>query len=302
MKVVGLNTIVENISKMLTRLIGEDIDMRLVMAESTGSVKVDVGQIEQVLMNLVVNARDAMPDGGKLTIETSQVELDEEYSFKHHSVKPGMYTALTVTDTGKGMSTDVLEKIFEPFYTTKKRDKGTGLGLATVYGIVRQHNGHIYVYSEPEKGTTFKVYLPLTEEGIQKEEASKESHIMPLGDETLMIVDDDDAIRRLIKDTLEPLGYNVIEAGSGEDALAVMRRTEEKIDLVLTDLIMPGMNGQELIDILETEQSGIKSILMSGYTNDIVTERGDMKPGGNFVNKPLLPVALANKIRDVLEA
>jgi len=292
MRVANLNTVVENISKMLGRLIGENIEMRLLLAESIGNIRVDVGQIEQVIMNLVVNARDAMPEGGQLTIETSKVELDERYTAVHHGVEPGIYDALTVTDTGKGMTPEVQEKIFEPFFTTKKRGKGTGLGLSTVYGIIRQHNGHIYVYSEPDKGTTFKIYIPVAAESVE-EPAIRDSRVMPPGTETIMVVDDDDAIRRLIRDTLEPLGYNILEAGSGEDALAVISRSEMPVDLVLTDLIMPGMNGQELIETIR---------LMSGYTDDIVAQRGGIKPGDNFINKPLLPITLANKVREALDA
>ena len=300
MRVVNLNTVVENISKMLGRLIGEDIEMQMKLAESIKNVKADLGQIEQVIMNLVINARDAMPGGGRLTIETGQVELDEQYSAAHHEVEPGMYTVLTVTDTGKGMSQEVQDKIFEPFFTTKKREKGTGLGLAMVYGIVRQHNGHIYVYSEPEKGTTFKIYLPVDLSSAE-ELGGRDTGKMPLGNETVLVVDDDDAIRRLVKDTLEPLGYNLLEAGSGEDALAVMKRSEEKVDMVLTDLIMPGMNGHELLDIIRQVQPDIKSILMSGYTDDIVVHCGDISSGVNFINKPLLPVFLSNKVREVLD-
>ncbi|MCL7487855.1 MAG: ATP-binding protein [Desulfobulbaceae bacterium] len=300
MKVVSLNTIVENISKMLGRLIGEDVEMRLVLTESIPNIKVDAGQVEQVIMNLVINAREAMVGGGHLTIETGRVELDEKYTAVHHGVEPGMYAVLTVTDTGKGMSPEVREKIFEPFYTTKQRDKGTGLGLATVYGIVRQHKGHIYVYSEPEKGTTFKIYLPAAEGSVEPLE-KEDVRVMPPGTEAIMVVDDDAAIRRLVRDTLEPLGYSVLEAGSGNDALAVLGRSEEKVDLVLTDLIMPGMNGRELIETIMRDQPGIKAILMSGYTDDIVAHQDDLKPGVIFISKPLLPISLAKKVRQMLD-
>jgi signal transduction histidine kinase/ActR/RegA family two-component response regulator len=301
MEVASLNAIVENVSRMLSRLIGEDIEMQLGLAGSVGNVKVDIGQIEQVVMNLAINARDAMPNGGQLNIQTGQVELGGQYAVKPPDVKAGMYALLTVTDNGIGMTQDVQEKIFEPFFTTKKRGKGTGLGLATVYGIVRQHNGHIYVYSEPEKGTTFKIYLPVVEQPTE-EIGRKEIRTMPLGSETLLIVDDDAAIRRVIYDTLEPLGYSLLEAGSGEDALALLDRTKDKIDLVLTDLIMPGINGQELIKTLQKEQPEIKFILMSGYTDDIVADRGVFEQGVEFINKPLLPMSLTNKIRQVLDA
>jgi len=300
MKVVSLNMVVENISKMLRRLIGEDIELQLKFVESAGNIKADSGQIEQVIMNLVINARDAMPGGGNLTIETAQVELDEQYAAVHSEVEPGMYTVLIVTDSGKGMSQEEQEKIFEPFFTTKKRGKGTGLGLATVYGIVRQHNGHIYVYSELGKGTTFKIYLPL-DPGSAEEIGRRETRTMPPGNETILIVDDDFSVRHLVQDTLEPLGYNILEAGSGEDALAVIKRSEEKVDMVVTDLIMPGMNGQELLENIRTILPDIKSILMSGYTDDIVNQNGiDFET--NFINKPVLPVFLANKVREILDA
>jgi len=300
MKVVSLNSTVEDISRLLVRIIGEDVVMKVELTGSVGNVKIDIGQIEQVVMNLVINARDSMPKGGQLIIKTAQVELDRQYTAIHHGVEPGAYAVLTVSDTGKGMSPEVQEKIFEPFFTTKKRGKGTGLGLATVYGIVRQHKGHIYVYSEPDKGTTFKIYLPVVEQSLD-ETGSKESLTMPLGTESILIVDDDAGIRSLINDSLEPLGYTLLEAGSGEDALAVVKRTKAKIDLVLTDLIMPGMNGQELIEIIMQEQPEIKFILMSGYTDDIVSQRGDLKPWVCFINKPLLPISLANTIRNVLD-
>ena len=300
MKVVSLNGTVEDISRLLVRIIGEDVVMKVELTGSVGNVKIDIGQIEQVVMNLVINARDAMPNGGQLIIKTAQLELDKQYTANHHGVEPGTYAVLTVSDTGKGMSTEVQEKIFEPFFTTKKRGKGTGLGLATVYGIVRQHNGHIYVYSEPDKGTTFKIYLPVIEQSVEKI-SRKESLTMPPGTESILIVDDDAGIRSLINDSLEPLGYTLFEAGSGEDALAVLKRTKVKVDLVLTDLIMPGMNGQELIEIIMQKQPEIKFILMSGYTDDIVSQRGDLKPWVSFINKPLLPISLANTIRDVLD-
>lgn len=300
MKVVSLNMVVENISKMLRRLIGEDIELQLKLVESVGNIKADAGQIEQVIMNLVVNAKDAMPGGGNLTIETAQVELDGQYSAVHGEVEPGIYNVLIVTDSGEGMSQEEQEKIFEPFFTTKKKGKGTGLGLATVYGIVRQHNGHIYVYSELGKGTTFKIYLPL-DPGSEEEIDRRETRTMPLGNETILIVDDDFSVRHLVLDTLEPLGYNILEAGSGEDALAVIKRSGEKVDMVVTDLIMPGMNGKELLENIRTILPDIKTILMSGYTDDIINRNGD-DIEINFVNKPIQPVFLANKVREILDA
>jgi signal transduction histidine kinase/ActR/RegA family two-component response regulator len=301
MKVTSLNEIVGNISKMLGRLIREDISMHISVGESIGRVRVDVGQVEQVIMNLVINARDAMPEGGELSVETGLITLDEKYTATHTGVKPGTYAVMTVTDTGEGMTREVQEKIFEPFFTTKKLGKGTGLGLATVYGIVKQHEGHIYVYSEPGRGTTFKIYFPVVSGAVDEMRPARELKTMPRGTETIMVVDDDAAIRRLVRDALEPLGYDIIEAGSGEDALALFSRTEDRISLVLSDLVMAGINGQEMIEILTQDHPEVKTILMSGYTDNIIVQHGVLKPGVIFLNKPILPVALANKIREVLD-
>ncbi|MFZ5798923.1 MAG: ATP-binding protein [Thermodesulfobacteriota bacterium] len=298
--VVNPNDIVSDISRMLTRLIGEDVRMDIAMAENIGNIRADTGQIQQVIMNLVINARDAMPDGGNLTIETGQIELDEKYAASRPGVHPGLYAMITVTDTGIGMTPEVREEIFEPFFTTKKRGEGTGLGLSTVYGIVKQHDGHIYVYSEPGRGTTFKIYLPITD-GTADELGAPEHRSMPPGNETILLVDDDASIRRLLRDTLEPLGYDLIEATDGEHALALLEQVEKEIHLVLTDLIMPGMNGRELLDAVKTLRPEIKSILMSGYTDNILLRHQVFRPGVVFLNKPLLPIALANKIRDVLD-
>ncbi|MDW7773479.1 MAG: ATP-binding protein [Desulfobulbaceae bacterium] len=301
MKVAGINDIIVNLSKMIRRLIGENIEIHFSLGESIGSVKVDVGQVEQVLMNLVINARDAMPGGGKLTIETREVLLDEQYAASHAEVKPGRYAMLSVMDTGEGMSKEVREKIFEPFFTTKTRDKGTGLGLATVFGIVKQHEGHIYVYSEPGRGSTFKIYFPVVGEDLAEKGVPGEFTDMAQGSELVMVVDDDPAIRRLVRDTLEPLGYSIIEAGSGEDALSLFKRTREKIHLVLSDLIMPGMNGQEMLEQIERDHPDVKVILMSGYTDNIIVDHGVLKPDVNFISKPLLPVTLTKRIREVLD-
>ena len=300
MKIVNPNTIVQDISRMLGRLIGEDIRMQISLAEPLGNIRADAGQIQQVIMNLVVNARDAMPRGGNLTIETGRIELDERYAARRAGVRPGLYAMITVTDTGIGMPPKVREQVFEPFFTTKPRGEGTGLGLSTVYGIVSQHHGHIYVYSEPDRGTTFKIYLPLVG-GNAEELAIQDTRSMPLGSETILIVDDDASIRCLIRDTLEPLGYDLIEAGSAEDALAHLERNARPIHLVLTDLIMPGMNGRELIEIIGTRRPHSKSILMSGYTDNILRRHEVFRPGVNFINKPLLPIALANRVREVLD-
>jgi len=299
-KVTNLNTIVNDIGKMLGRLIGEDVHMDIITADDIGNIKADIGQIEQVLMNLVVNARDAMPCGGRLTIETGEIYLDERYARSHKGVKEGTYGVLTVTDTGEGMSQEVQQEIFEPFFTTKEMGKGTGLGLSTVYGIVKQHQGHIFVYSESGHGTTFKIYLPVVEEPLEKREFAAMT-TMPKGTETILVVDDDASIRQLVIDTLEPLGYKVMSATCGENALSVLRSTEGKIDLLLSDVIMPGMNGRDLIEIVLADNPGVKTVLMSGYTDNIIADRDSLLKEIVFINKPLLPLALAGRIRSVLD-
>jgi signal transduction histidine kinase len=300
-KVTNLNTIVTDMGKMLGRLIGEDLHMDIITADNIGNIKADIGQIEQILMNLVVNARDAMPCGGRLTVETGEIYLDEKYVQSHKGVKEGTNVVLTVTDTGEGMSPEVQEEIFEPFFTTKEMGKGTGLGLSTVYGIVKQHQGHIFVYSELGHGTTFKIYLPVVDEPLEKREFGAVT-AMPRGTETILVVDDDASIRKLVVDTLEPLGYKVMSAACGEDALTVYRSAGGKVDLLLSDVIMPGMNGRELIEIVLNENPGVKTVLMSGYTDSIISERDTLLKDTVFINKPLLPLSLAGRIRAVLDS
>ena len=301
MNVTNLNIIVDDMGKMLERLIGEDLKMDIITTDKIGYIKADIGQIEQVLMNLVVNARDAMPSGGNLTIETGEIFLDENYVEYHKGVEVGTYAVLTVTDTGEGMSQEVQEEIFEPFYTTKETGKGTGLGLSTVYGIVKQHHGHIFVYSEPGYGTVFKIYLPVVDELFQKREFVKMSS-MPQGTETILVVDDDVSIRKLVLDTLEPLGYTILEASSGDEALKVCKALKEDIDLLLSDVIMPGMNGRELIEIVLKESPNIKTVLMSGYADKVIADKDFLEHGTVFINKPLLPISLAASLRSVLDS
>ena len=300
MRVTNLNLIVEDMTKMLSRLIGEDIVMKTFLSANIHNIMADAGQIGQVLMNLVVNARDAMQSGGRLTIETGDIYIDEKYAAKRGYFKAGHYSMLSVTDTGKGMSPELREKIFEPFFTTKGPGKGTGLGLSTVYGIVKQHNGYIHVYSELEHGTCFKIYLPIVS-GEVDERDLRENINMASGDETILVVDDDESIRTMILDTLQPLGYNVLTAASGTEALDLSRSSQEHIDLVLSDVIMPGMNGRQLVDAIRQEQPGIKTMLMSGYTDNVIAQHGVLQEGYILVNKPLLPIFLANKIREVLD-
>lgn len=300
MKVTNLNIIVEDMTKMLSRLIGEDIILKTFLSADIRNIMADASQIGQVLMNLVVNARDAMPGGGRLTIETGDIYIDEGYAAKRGYFKAGHYSMLSVTDTGKGMSPELREKIFEPFFTTKGPSKGTGLGLSTVYGIVKQHNGYIHVYSEPDHGTCFKIYLPIVS-GEVAERDLRESINMARGSETILIVDDDESIHAMILDTLQPLGYNILTAASGTEALELSRSTPQTIDLILSDVIMPGMNGRQLADAIGKEQPGIKTILMSGYTDNVIAQHGVLQQGYTLVSKPLLPISLANKIREVLD-
>jgi two-component system cell cycle sensor histidine kinase/response regulator CckA len=260
----------------------------------------DSGQIEQILMNLAVNARDAMPNGGSLIIETKEVFLDNAFTIRREGLKPGSYIMLAVTDTGEGMTQEVQKKIFEPFFTTKKLGKGTGLGLATIFGIVKQHNGYIYVYSEPGSGSTFRIYFPLADEA--KEESSwKKQMSMPHGRERILVVDDAPSICMLVTDALQPLGYQVLEAHSAKDAIEIARSKEEKIDLLLTDVIMPEMNGKELADELKESRPDMKVIFMSGYTNNVILQERIMESGLMLINKPLIPNVLARKLREVLD-
>jgi signal transduction histidine kinase/CheY-like chemotaxis protein len=298
MKVVNLNAIVENMSKILNRIIGEDILLEINTRTDVKNVKADAGQMEQVLMNLVVNARDAMPNGGRLTIETGNVELDEEYARSHEGIKPGAYVMLAVNDTGIGMSHEVQDRIFEPFFTTKGA-KGTGLGLSTIYGIIKQHEGNIFVYSEPNVGSTFKIYLPATGEAVETV-VTEELDVMLHGTETILVVEDEPSILRLVVDTLQPLGYKLLEASNGPEALRISESTEGEIDLLLTDVIMPEMNGKELAEIIKKNRPSIKILFMSGYTDETVVHHYIMDSTMNFLQKPLTPKKLVSKLNAVL--
>jgi signal transduction histidine kinase/CheY-like chemotaxis protein len=300
MKVTNLNIIVEDMSKMLSRLIGEDIQIKTFLSARVGNIIADVSQIGQILMNLVVNARDAMPHGGLLTIETGDIYIDQKYARKRKLFKSGHYSMLTVTDTGVGISPELREKIFEPFFTTKEVGKGTGLGLATVYGIVKQHNGHIHVYSEVNHGSCFKIYFPIVEKEI--EETALQGNVeLSGGRETILVVDDDESIRAMILDTLQPLGYTALEAASAAEAIELSESYPEKIDMILSDVIMPGMNGPQLVDVVMQQRPGIRAILMSGYTDNAIVHNQITQKNHTLLNKPILPIALAGKIRNVLD-
>jgi len=298
--VVDVRAIVENMAKMLRRVIGEDVALTLQIRDQVSAVLADPGHIEQIIMNLAVNARDAMPQGGTLNIQVSDVELDESYAKTHLDVASGQHVMLMVRDSGLGMSPDVQARIFEPFYTTKKVGQGTGLGLSTVYGIVKQMSGHIYVYSEEGRGTVFKIYFPAC--GVRSLEATDKKMAEPRGgNETILVVEDDDSILRLIISTLEPLGYKVLAAASGYDALQLAAQTGIPVDLLLTDVVMPGMGGRELADIMFKKYPCMRVIFMSGYTDETLILQGIEQQPGAFIQKPLSPKSLAGKVRDVLD-
>jgi len=301
-RVLDLNVVVNNLNQMLRRLIGEDIVLSFQAANPLGYIKADLGQIEQILMNLVVNARDAMPKGGTIAIATSLVELDEAYLDSHFSVRPGRYVLLSVSDTGCGMDEKTLSHIFEPFFTTKGPGQGTGLGLSTVYGIVKQSDGYIWVYSELEKGTTFKLYFPLHEEGAPVlSEWSAE--VQPVGGtETVLVVEDDESLRKLTAALLESTGYRVLEADNGETAINLVEKWAESIDLLLTDVLMPVMSGVDLSARLRKLRPDLKVLLMSGYAGDLIARHRGIEPDILLIEKPFTRHGLLSKIRSVLNS
>ena len=301
MKVVDLNDVIRGLAKMLTRMIGEDMPLEVRTGATASFVRADEGQIEQVLMNLAVNARDAMPSGGRLVIETADANPDDAVLKSQGVADPGQYVMLSVTDSGAGMSAEVRERIFEPFFTTKELGRGTGLGLATVYGIVKQHGGHIIVDSEPGKGTIFRILLPLTA-GPGPQQAAEPSGPLPEGTETLLVVEDDELVRGLIDEVLAPLGYRVLTTASGDDALKTSDSFPGHVDLLLTDVVMPGMNGRQLAEVMRTRRPGIKVLFMSGYTQDALSTQGILEPGVALIHKPLRAGTLARQIRQVLDS
>ena len=298
--IMSLNETVRDMDRMLRRIIGEDIELSAILAPDLGLVEADQGQMEQVIMNLVVNARDAMPRGGKITIETVNVELDEVYASSHISVIPGTYVMMSVNDTGVGMTKEVQEHVFEPFFTTKDIGKGTGLGLSTVYGIVKQSKGNIWVYSELEKGTTFKVYLPRTERVISEKEKKDKKEGALTGSETILIVEDDEMVRKFAEKVLKRYGYRVLISSNGEEAIRIAGEYEGPIDLMLMDVVMPGMSGQEIEERLRTSRPDIKVLYMSGYTDDAIVHHGILDKGKMFLQKPFTVNALGRKVREAL--
>jgi len=300
-EVLDLNVVVAEMDKMLRRLIGEHIALVAVLAPDLGRVRADPNQIEQVIVNLAVNARDAMPDGGKLTVETANVDLDDAFAQAHLGSVPGSYALLAVTDTGAGMDATVRAHLFEPFFTTKEVGKGTGLGLATVYGIVKQSGGYISVYSEPGRGSSFKIYLPRIATPADAPPGPQKSGPAP-GSETVLVVEDEAAVLTLSRRALEAQGYVVLAASDPAAALRVVERHGGMIHLLLTDVVMPGLSGRELADRLTAQRPGIRVLYMSGYPGDAVVQHGTLPSGSAFLQKPFSPDGLARKVRDVLDA
>ena len=302
-KVLSLNDLIQEMEKMFRRLIHEDIELIMVPAEKLWPVKVDAVSMGQVLTNLVVNSRDAMPKGGKLVIETSNTKLDEEYTRRHSEIAPGDYVLLAVSDTGPGMTDEVKKRLFEPFFTTKEKGKGTGLGLATSYGIVKQSGGSIEVYSELSKGTTFKIYLPRTgDELTHAPSRSKKPEILPRGSESILVVEDDILVRSFILRIMREQGYRVLEASNGEEAMLLAEQQKDgPIHLVITDMVMPRLGGRELSDRLKGRWPKMRVIFTSGYTENMSLHQGMLQSGEGFLQKPFSPMALANKMREVLD-
>ena len=301
LRVLSLNGVVEALNKMLLRLIGEDVTLEASLDSELGAVRADAGQMEQVILNLVVNSRDAMPSGGRLTIETSNVVLDEAYVREHTGVSPGRYAMLAISDTGVGMDAETQAHIFEPFFTTKELGKGTGLGLATVYGIVKQCRGFVWVYSEPGRGTTFKIYLPRVDAPLDAPDMAQPVRPSPGGHEFVLLAEDDASVRRVIAEALERKGYRVLAAPDGQTAVAMARAQPGEIPLLITDLVMPGMTGRELAETIAAERPQICVLYMSGYTDDAVVRHGVLEAGMLYLQKPFTPGALAFKVREALD-
>ncbi|MBZ5535004.1 MAG: PAS domain S-box protein [Acidobacteriia bacterium] len=299
--VLDLNLIADAMNGMLHRLVGEDIELVTHLDPSLGRVKADAGQMEQVIMNLVVNARDAMPQGGRLIIETRNVELEESFAHRRLAYNPGPYVMLAVSDTGVGMNKETQDRIFEPFFTTKERGKGTGLGLSTVFGIVKQSAGNVSVYSEPGRGTTIKIYLPRVEEPLSETQKQKSPVFPRRGSETILLVEDEGGVRALVRETLEMNGYTVLEARNSKEAVKLCEQSPAPIQMILSDVVMPEMNGPELVKLLQSRRPALKVLFMSGYTDDVISHHAILNSSTSFLEKPFTPDILVRKVREILD-
>jgi CheY-like chemotaxis protein len=299
-KVLDLNAMVADSEKMLKRLVGEDVDLVAVLDPALGRVKADLGQVEQVLMNLVVNARDAMPQGGKLTLETANAVLDQTYCRSHAEVKPGRYITLAVSDSGCGMDEQTRAHVFEPFFTTKEPGQGTGLGLAMVYGFIKQSGGHVSVYSELGVGSTFKIYLPEVEATPSSGELPASIAKMPHGDETILLVEDEGGVRTLARQILQTCGYTVLEAAHGVEAIRLAEEHQGPVHLLVSDVVMPNMGGRRVAERVAALKPDVKVLYLSGYPDDAVIRHGVLTSQTAFLQKPFTPIMLAQKVREVL--
>jgi signal transduction histidine kinase/ActR/RegA family two-component response regulator len=300
-KVVDLNSSVVALVKMLQRILGEDVEVITALSQSLGRVLADPGQLDQIITNLAVNARDAMPRGGRLTIETANVDLDEAYAMQHADVRPGPHVMLAVSDTGVGMDRETQARVFEPFFTTKAHGHGTGLGLATVYGIVKQSGGHIWVYSEPGRGTTFKVYFPRVQGTTEHVAAPQAPAALARGSETVLLVEDEDAVRTLVRAVMSGAGYTVMECRDAEEAEFMTRSFGGPIHLLITDVVMPGRSGRELAEQLAPLRPAMRVLYMSGYTDNAIVHHGVIDSGVAFLEKPFTPQQLLRRMREVLD-
>ena len=301
-RILDLNALVTDLDKMLHRVIGEDVEVEVRRSPNLGAVKADPTQLEQVVLNLVVNARDAMPKGGHLTIETANAAFDEAYAAAHPPAQAGRFVMLSVSDTGIGMDAETQRRIFEPFFTAKPPGEGTGLGLATVYGVVKQSGGYIWVYSEPGQGTTFKVYLPRVEEQPEARSPERAPAPVPRGHETVLLVEDTESLREVICEVLEELGYTLLQASHGEEALALAREHGGPIHLLLTDVVMPKLGGADLARQLVSLRPEMRVLYMSGYTNGAMSRQGVLQEGSALLEKPFTNDRLARAVREALDA
>jgi CheY-like chemotaxis protein len=299
-RVVDLNVLVADLEKMLGRLIGEDVDLAILAGADLGQVKVDPGQMEQVVMNLCVNARDAMPDGGLLRIRTANADREAGRAVAHEPMAPGRYVMLSVTDAGCGIEEEDLAKIYDPFFTTKERGKGTGLGLSMVYGIVKEAGGYVWVTSAVGQGTTFSIYLPRADEPAAPK-AAAEKPLLPGGVETILLVEDEASLRGIAREVLEEHGYQVLEASAASEAIAISRGHAGPIHLLVTDVVMPGMNGRVLAESLAPQRPALAVLFMSGYTDDVIAQRGVLEPGFRLLEKPFSVAALLEGVRRALD-